>query len=308
MPSQTYKLPNDLPESQRLDLQHLIWTKLIGGLYPSDLSIMIEQRLNLNKGAAILDVGCGTGIWALGMCKRFPQASVIGLDITNWNRGNMALPRNYSFTQCDLSKDLPSEFSGRFDIIQCRAVLQHMAEPKKLVENMAQCLKPGGILLLADGELSQGSFHRSGERIQPFIYDASITAEQNIKNGDQNPELSWLAGWLRGFGLGLESSEYQRPDKLARGSNLLTNVKLRDIWMDVSLSENGTYRGKDQDVKELISVNYVKAFDAVRSVLVRQGIPDSFVKDVWEPRILHELKTREFTSLWHYISTVRIAD
>ncbi|KAF5362056.1 hypothetical protein D9756_002096 [Leucocoprinus leucothites] len=261
--------------SQRLDLQHLIWTKLIGGLYPSDLSIMIEQRLNLNKGAAILDVGCGTGIWALGMCKRFPQASVIGLDITNWNRGNMALPRNYSFTQCDLSKDLPSEFSGRFDIIQCRAVLQHMAEPKKLVENMAQCLKPGGILLLADGELSQGSFHRSGERIQPFIYDASITAEQNIKNGDQNPELSWLAG---------------------------------DIWMDVSLSENGTYRGKDQDVKELISVNYVKAFDAVRSVLVRQGIPDSFVKDVWEPRILHELKTREFTSLWHYISTVRIAD
>ncbi|KAJ3560671.1 hypothetical protein NP233_g10685 [Leucocoprinus birnbaumii] len=296
-PSNLYKLPNDLPESQRLNLQHLIWTKLIHGLYPADLSKAVEKRLNSNVHSEVLDVGCGTGIWAIEMCKRFPTVKVTGLDITDWNRGNSTLPQNYMFAQCDLSKGLPGDFLDRFDIIQCRAVLQHMREPQKLVENMARCLKPGGILLLADGELSQGSFHRSRERVQPFIYDTTLTPEQNTRIADENSELSWLAGWLRGFGLGLESPEYQRPDKLARKSRLLTDVKLRDIWKDVSLSENGTYRGIDQDVKELISVNYVKAFDAVRSVLARQGVPESFVRDVWEPKILKTLHRASLSTM-----------
>lgn len=117
----------------------------------------------------------------------------------------------------------------------------------------------GGLVLLADGELSQGSFHRSKERIQPFIYNTSLTPEQNIQNGNQHPALSWLAGWLRGFGVGIESLDYQRPDQLAAQSRLLNHVKLRDIWMDVALSEKGDYdREVDQDVKELISVNYIK--------------------------------------------------
>lgn len=305
-PNTMYKLPHDQSESQRLHLQHRIWTKLIGGLYPSDLSHIIEQRLN-NDNAEVLDVGCGTGIWALEMCQRFPNVKVIGLDVTNWNSGNSTLPQNYTFIYCDLSNGFPTAFVNRFDIIQCRAVLQHVAEPKKLVERMAWCLKPGGLVLLADGELSQGSFHRSKERIQPFIYNTSLTPEQNIQNGNQHPALSWLAGWLRGFGVGIESLDYQRPDQLAAQSRLLNHVKLRDIWMDVALSEKGDYdREVDQDVKELISVNYIKAFDAVRSVLVRQDIPESFVRTVWEPKILHELKTREFTSLWHYVSATRI--
>lgn len=81
-----YQLPNDFPESQvsfavvmcavlqadmrdpclqRLDLQHRIWTKLIGGLYPTDLRGVIEERLGSTSDPEILDVGCGTGIWFL---------------------------------------------------------------------------------------------------------------------------------------------------------------------------------------------------------------------------------------------------
>lgn len=111
---------------------------------------------------------------------------------------------------------------------------------------------------MADGELSQGSFDRSKARIKPFIYNTSLTSEKNREIGDTDPELSWFAGWLRGFGMGLESPEYQRPDKLAQALESLTDVKPREIWMDVSFFENGSYRGVNQDVKELISVNYVK--------------------------------------------------
>ncbi|KXN90350.1 3-demethylubiquinone-9 3-methyltransferase, partial [Leucoagaricus sp. SymC.cos] len=290
---------------QRLNLQHLIWTKLIGGLYPSDLADVIERRLSSNADSEVLDIGCGTGIWAFEMSTRFPKIRVTGLDITDWNHSCSTLPQNYQFMQCDISKGLPQKFSARFDLIQCRTVLQHLTHPQRLVDEMAWCLKPGGVLLVADLELSQGSFNRSKARIKPFIYSVSMTPEENIRAGDSDREVSWLAGWLRAFGLGLESEEYQRPDKLAEKSDLLTDVKLRDIWMDVAFSDSGLSRGKDQDVRELISVNYLRVFDAVRSILARQGIPISFVQDVWEKRILLELETREFTSLWHFVSAVR---
>lgn len=119
----------------------------------------------------------------------------------------------------------------------------------------------GGILLIADGELSQGSFDRSKKPMKPFIYDPFISAEQNVRRGDMDKDVSWLAGWLHAFGQGLESSQYQRPDRLAQASKLLSEVKLRDLWMDVSWSEGISDYGRDQDVKELICVNYVKVGD-----------------------------------------------
>jgi hypothetical protein len=113
---------------------------------------------------------------------------------------------------------------------------------------------------LADGELSQGSFDRSKKKIEPFIYDMMLTSEENVRYADINKDLSWLAGWLRAFGHGLESPEYQRPDKLAQASSYLTDIRLRDVWMNVSLPRDASSWGAGQDVKELITVNYVKVY------------------------------------------------
>lgn len=95
------------------------------------------------------------------------------------------------------------------------------------------------------------------------MYDSSISPERNMSKGDANKDVSWFAGWLRAFGRGLESPEYQRPDKMAQGSRLLTGFKLRDLWMDVSWSEDIAVSGKDQDVKELICINYLKVMRIV---------------------------------------------
>ncbi|KAF9444255.1 hypothetical protein P691DRAFT_763555 [Macrolepiota fuliginosa MF-IS2] len=240
------------------------------------------------------------------MCKRFPKVLVTGLDLTDWNLGDSFLPKNYIFTKCDLAGGLSLDLVKRFDLIQCRAVLQHIPEPQSLTEDLARCLKPGGILLMADGELSQGSFDRTKKQLKPFVYDSLVSAEQNRRRANMDREVSWFAGWLCAFGKGLESPRYCCPDKLAQASKLLGDIKLRDVWMDVSWSEDFLGRGRKQGVEELICINYLKAFNAVRSVLMRQDIPESFTQDIWQPRIVEELKTREFTSLWHYISAVRV--
>jgi SAM-dependent methyltransferase len=70
----TYYLPNDDKEADRLDLQHHVWRMTLdGALYVAP----IPKTL----GAA-LDLGCGTGIWAIEFAEEHPSATVIGVDLS----------------------------------------------------------------------------------------------------------------------------------------------------------------------------------------------------------------------------------
>ena len=64
-----YALPNDENEQDRLDLYHHIWSMLLGGeLYTAPLE----------KPQAILDIGTGTGIWAIDI------AEWVSLHLNTW--------------------------------------------------------------------------------------------------------------------------------------------------------------------------------------------------------------------------------
>ncbi len=66
-------MPNDEDEQDRLDLSHRMFTITIGDkLYHAPIS----------KPAHILDVGTGTGIWAIEMGDDFPDAEIIGTDLS----------------------------------------------------------------------------------------------------------------------------------------------------------------------------------------------------------------------------------
>ena len=66
-------LPNDELEQDRLDLQHHIFRMLLdGGL--------THTVLPDDKPLEIIDIGCGTGIWAIEMGDDFPNASIRGIE------------------------------------------------------------------------------------------------------------------------------------------------------------------------------------------------------------------------------------
>jgi len=70
----TYQLPKDAEEDVRLDFQHHVLFHAIGNHYVAPISPPLPL---------ILDVGTGTGIWANEMARLFPDAVVVGIDLTN---------------------------------------------------------------------------------------------------------------------------------------------------------------------------------------------------------------------------------
>ncbi len=102
----------------------------------------------------ILDVGCGTGVFAARIHQRLPQARVWGLDLVAGmlNKGAERWRRHAGGivpVQGD-SERLPFA-SGSFDVVTCAHSFHHYPHQDRAVAEMFRVLKPGGRLLLVDG-------------------------------------------------------------------------------------------------------------------------------------------------------------
>ncbi|KAI5798460.1 S-adenosyl-L-methionine-dependent methyltransferase [Pyronema domesticum] len=136
-------LPTDETEQDRLDLHHEIFLLLLrGSLFSAP--IQNPQR--------ILDVGTGTGIWAIDMADEFPSAEVIGNDLSpiqpNW------VPPNCRFEVDDVEQPWTYR-PDFFDFIHIRNLAQGVGDWPKVMEEVFRCTKPGGYVQLCEvgGEL-----------------------------------------------------------------------------------------------------------------------------------------------------------
>lgn len=92
-----YLLPKDALEDSRLNYQHYVMYLSIGSHYIAPLPTAVSR---------ILDVGTGTGIWAIEMANHFPMAQIVGCDITDTSF-KTDLPRNCILTTGNILKGLP---------------------------------------------------------------------------------------------------------------------------------------------------------------------------------------------------------
>ncbi|KAL1968829.1 hypothetical protein VTN77DRAFT_1190 [Rasamsonia byssochlamydoides] len=124
-------LPNDECEQDRMDLAHHIYLMLTGGkLYLAP--IVNPQR--------VLDLGTGTGIWAIDFADEHPNAFVIGNDLSpiqpRW------VPPNLQFEVDDYESDW--SYSQKFDFIHGREMEGMVKDFDRLFAQTYKFLKPGG--------------------------------------------------------------------------------------------------------------------------------------------------------------------
>lgn len=123
-----------------------------------------------DRPISILDVGCGTGVFASRIREALPSARVFGIDLvsemlTQGAHRWKALADDVHPVQGD-SERLPFA-AGSFDFVTCANSFHHYPDQERAVAEMHRVLKPGGRLLLIDG-------YRDGPWGW-FIYDVCVT-------------------------------------------------------------------------------------------------------------------------------------
>jgi len=128
----------DEEELGRLDEMHVGFRDFFG----NELSLV-----SVGEPKQILELGAGSGAWAIQAAQKYPEAEVIAVDISPLP--NRRLPPNVKYENLNLKDDLPFE-PRSFDVVHIRFVLIHMPNYTNLMHRAIDLVKPGGWFLLED--------------------------------------------------------------------------------------------------------------------------------------------------------------
>ncbi len=119
-----------------------------GGEEPSYISALTEplDNMHINNKTMILDIGCGNGLIGEGLIKKY-KCKMVGIDISS-SALNMAKQKGYDVRFCDLDHGgLPFE-DNYFDIIIASAIIEHIYDPKILLEEAYRVLGQRGKIII----------------------------------------------------------------------------------------------------------------------------------------------------------------
>lgn len=115
-------------------------------------------RAGIHPGMRVADIGCGVGMMTQILADMVgPTGEAIGVDFSGAQiaHARELLPpdlSNVAFVEASATQtELPSE---SFDLVYCRFLLIHLTEPQLALREMYRLLKPGGILVCEDGDLT----------------------------------------------------------------------------------------------------------------------------------------------------------
>ncbi|TVY91516.1 Secondary metabolism regulator [Lachnellula willkommii] len=179
-----YFLPNDDIENDRLDLFHHLLT-----LRCDDQLFLAPIGSNPQR---ILDLGTGTGIWAIEMGSSAQIHVYTRADITS------SVPPNVSFEVDDIER--PWQFSRPFDFIHCRYLAGSIIDWPRLVAQAFQFTKPGGWVEFQDFDMqfysTDGTFVPGSP---PNVWTDEVIAAIKVFGREPEPGPK-LEQWIRDAG------------------------------------------------------------------------------------------------------------
>ncbi|EEA27742.1 hypothetical protein TMatcc_003960 [Talaromyces marneffei ATCC 18224] len=143
-----YPLPNDELEQDRMDMQHHIYLLLFGGeLYRAPLPPKINRAL---------DIGCGTGLWAIDFADTRPDTQVIATDLSyiqpTWIPPNLRFEIDDAEAEWNFNQLSSDHDQQKFDYIHIRSMAGSIADWPRLLSRAYNNLAPGGWIELTEFE------------------------------------------------------------------------------------------------------------------------------------------------------------
>ncbi|TDL19955.1 S-adenosyl-L-methionine-dependent methyltransferase [Rickenella mellea] len=294
--NELYLFPADDTEFARLEKNHLIHLVNLGRLYIEQERVQRVLAPAEGEQKRILDMGTGVGAWAIGMAQEFPHADVVGIDLAP--NTSASLPPNCRFEFDDINLGLPHYYET-FDIVHCRGLSNGIKDFKWLITEAAKCLKPGGMILVAEGDSTLFNEHHD---------------VQEMAFGSGGPGQSWLARAL------FESNNVMRQ----RGSNvearllgyeymascsLLTDAGERVRMIPIGPWQRGATPDEDQR-KQIMGIlmrqTHVELIKSMATMVIQQGYPPALVQQFIEgtERELNDLSVHLYVK-WLYSYATR---
>lgn len=152
----------------------------------------ITQRLRVGPGDRVIDVGCGTGLYARSLAAE--AHSVVCVDpsgpmLAQLPRDARLIPRQASAEElCSGEVSLPHD---GYDAMLIKEVLHHLADPAAVLGGLVPLLRPGGRLLVV---------------LRPRRLDYPLFAAALRRFHQMQPDPDAIAEVLRGAGLRTELS------------------------------------------------------------------------------------------------------
>jgi ubiquinone/menaquinone biosynthesis C-methylase UbiE len=145
-----YALATGAAGAHRLYLLHNVYG-------PAGRRLLLQA--GLRAGMSVADFGCGVGAVTRMLGKMVgPSGSAIGIDASAaqieqaTGMTQIAGPANVRYQTADAcNTGLPRQ---SFDLVYCRFLLLHLTDPVACLSEMRDVLKPGGILVIEDGDLA----------------------------------------------------------------------------------------------------------------------------------------------------------
>ncbi|KAF8858394.1 TAM domain methyltransferase [Acephala macrosclerotiorum] len=179
-----YLLPNDEAEQDRLDLHHQIFTMVYDGqLYEAPI----------NNPGRVLDVGTGTGIWAIDFADMHPESHILGSDLSpiqpQW------LPPNLEF----IVDDAEDEWIGqKYDYIHIRMLAGAIKDWPNLLARAFAHLNPGGYIECTEFEVWVRDFEKPANSRTTSADDASPPKLDEATKDEENPTF-YIEKWQSGL-------------------------------------------------------------------------------------------------------------
>ena len=122
------------------------------------------RRLEAPRGARLLDLCCGTGLSTEALAEVYPDAHVVGLDVSAGmleRARERESTRTVHFHQGDAMDPRAAGIEGDFDGILMAYGLRNVPDPDLCLERLRALLKPGGTLCVHEYSVADSWLRRA---------------------------------------------------------------------------------------------------------------------------------------------------